>query len=74
MEWRVSGTQDHLSINELQPVEKTQPNDTVSTIAAGECAGSPEALAAFLNTHRNLDDRQFSAIEKAVRVLLPSLT
>jgi len=33
-----------------------------------------EELAAFLNTLRNLDPRQFSAVEKAVHSLIPSIT
>jgi predicted ATPase len=33
-----------------------------------------EELAAFLNTLRNLDPRQFEAVEKAVHSLIPSIT
>ncbi|MCW5976874.1 MAG: AAA family ATPase [Bryobacteraceae bacterium] len=33
-----------------------------------------EELAAFLNTLRNLDSRQFAAVEKAVHSLIPSIT
>lgn len=33
-----------------------------------------EELAAFLNTLRNLDPRQFTAVEKAVHSLIPSIT
>lgn len=33
-----------------------------------------EELAAFLNTLRNLDPRQFEAVQKAVRSLIPSIT
>ncbi len=33
-----------------------------------------EELAAFLNTLRNLDSRQFQAVEKAVHSLIPSVT
>jgi predicted ATPase len=33
-----------------------------------------EELAAFLNTLRNLDPRQFSAVEKAIHSLIPSIT
>jgi predicted ATPase len=33
-----------------------------------------EELAAFLNTLRNLDPRQFAAVEKAVHSLIPSIT
>ncbi len=33
-----------------------------------------EDLAAFLNTLRNLDERQFKGIEKALQMLIPSIT
>ena len=33
-----------------------------------------EELAAFLNTLRALDERQFRAVEKALRMLIPSIT
>lgn len=33
-----------------------------------------EELAAFLNTLRNLDERQFKAVEKAMHSLIPSIT
>jgi len=33
-----------------------------------------EELAAFLNTLRNLDPRQFAAVEKAIHSLMPSIT
>jgi predicted ATPase len=56
----------------LEPRERMRAPTSVKEVRHIGLMG--EELAAFLNTLRNLDPRQFSAVEKAVHSLIPSIT